>query len=153
MGNSPLDRRKARKGMTPVIFALLTALAIVIALVFWFSGENYPRQEIRKFDKAAWAEAVKTGDQCVRWEMWGDLKRNYLVRGAVRSEVESLLGPPEGYGVRENYTRHILREVDPKAVCTEYDLGQCEYAASGEKAVLCWDKEDKLIDADWYSWG
>ena len=116
------------------LIGLLSVLlfALFVYLLFFTDVISFRGAD---FDKKIWSEApnINQGIDCIRGEMYTDLKNNYLKKGISITEVKDLLGNTE-YSKYSNYTN-----------CLDYELGMCSrLRVDYDSMLVCFDDKDKV---------
>ncbi len=115
------------------LLVLLSALllGIYIYLLFFTDVISFRGAD---FDKKIWLESEKAnqGVDCIRGEMYTDLKNNYLKSDTSIHDVEELLGT--GLDTGNEHQK-----------CLDYNLGMCSrFRFDYDSLHICFDGNDKV---------
>lgn len=117
-------------------FISFAVFCVIGIMIWWYQFNNSIFYE-NKFDRGEWL-ADDGYSKCIRGRMYEDLASNYLKKGMSKEEVIGLIGEPR---IGRIYSRFYG---DKK--CYEYEIGPCKWAPTGDMLLVCFNKDEKVID-------
>ena len=87
---------------------ILLIAGVIFVILVWVVSVQHGE----KFESSKWKSWKETESSLsLRWDMMGDLQRNYGLRGMSKSQVFDLLGPPDNItGTEHSYYLGFARK-------------------------------------------